>query len=133
MGVIRLAGEALLQLAVGSGERALVLRDGILLEGQPPFQRGELRAQADGGLLKAINPRGGQLELALRLRDLLVHRADVSREVIRLQRQRHHQIPQRFAHVRSPANRIKINGDLSPLNLGLNLSAISGIMELERS
>ena len=103
LGVIRLAGEALLQLAVGSGERALVLRDGVLLQGKPPLQRGELRAQAGGSLLKALHARGGQLELALRLRDLLVHRADVPREVVRLQRQRHHKVAQRFAHVLSPA------------------------------
>ena len=82
--VIRLAGEALLQLAVGSGEGAFVLRDGVLLEGQPPFQRGELGTQACSGLLKALDTRSSQLELALRLRDLLVHRADVPREVVRL-------------------------------------------------
>ena len=114
--------EALLQLAVGSSERALVLRDGVLLQGKPPLQRGKLRAQS-----------GGQLELALRLRDLFIHRADVPREVVRLQRQRHYQVAQRFAYVLSPTNRIKINGDLLPLNSGLNLSVNSGIMELERS
>ena len=80
-----------------------VLRDGVLLQGQPALQRGELGAQAGGGLLKALDARSGQLELALRFRDLLVHRADVPREVVRLQRQRYHKLPQRFAHALSPA------------------------------
>ena len=133
LGVICLAGEALLQLAVGSSERALVLRDGVLLQGQPAFQRGKLRAQTGGSLLKALHARGGQLELALRFRDLLVHRADIPREVVRLQRQRHYQVAQRFAYVLSPTNRIEINGALLPLNSGLNLSVNSGIIESERS
>ena len=133
LGAIRLAGEALLQLAVGSGERALVLRDSLLLKREPPLERGQLRSQPFRALLEALHARGGKAELAFRFGDLLLDRADVAGEVVRLKGQGHHQVAEGFAHLLSPANRIKRSGHELPLNFGLNLTINTGILRPERS
>lgn len=88
----RPAGKALLQLVVEGGERALVLRDGLLLKREPPLERGELRSQPFRTLLEALHARGGKAELALRLGDLLLDRADVAGKVVGLKRQGYHQV-----------------------------------------
>ena len=84
LGVVALPGKALLQLVVGGGERALILRDGLLLKREPPLERGQLRSQPFRTLLEALHARGGKAELAFRFGDLLLDRADVAGKVVRL-------------------------------------------------
>ena len=133
LGIAALPGKALLQLVVSGGERALVLGDGLLLKHEPPLERGELRTQPFRTLLEALHARGGKAELALRLGDLLLDRADVAGKVVRLKGQGHHQVAEGFAHLLSPANRIKRSGHELPLNFGLNLTINTGILRSERS
>ena len=102
LGVVALPGKALLQLVVGGGERALVLRDGLLLKREPPLKRGQLRTQSFRTLLEALHARGGEAKLALRLGDLLLDRADVAGKVVGLKRQGHYQVAEGFAHAVSP-------------------------------
>ena len=133
LGIVALPGKALLQLVVGGGKRALVLRDGLLLKREPPLKRGQLRTQPLRALLEALHARGGEAKLALRFSDLLLDRADVAGKVVRLKRQGHHQVAEGFAHLLSPANRIKRSGHELPLNFGLNLTVNTGILRPERS
>ena len=133
LGVVALPGKALLQLVVGGGERAPVLRDGLLLKREPPLERGQLHSQPFRTLLEALHARGGEAKLALRFSDLLLDRADVAGKVVRLKRQGHHQVAEGFAHLLSPANRIKRSGHELPLNFGLNLTINTGILRPERS
>ena len=98
LSIIRLARIALLELAVGGGERAFVLRDGLLLERHTALQSAQLCGQSGGCALKALHARGGETEFALRFGDLFVDRFDVPREVVRLQRQRYHKVAEGFAH-----------------------------------
>lgn len=74
LSITRLARLALLELAVGGGERAFVLRDGLLLERHTALQSAQLCGQSGGCALKALHARGGETEFALRFGDLFVDR-----------------------------------------------------------
>lgn len=98
LGIVILPVVAFLQLVPGGGQCLFVLTNRICLQGKGAFQRGELCAQALGGLLKVPNTCGGQLKLGLRLLDLPLDGADVAGEVIGVQGQGYDKVPERFSH-----------------------------------
>ena len=102
LGVIVLAGKALLQLVVRRRKRPFILCYCILLQRQTAFQRRKLGGEAGGAAFKALHAGGRQLELALRLGNLLIDGFDVAGKIVRLQGQRHHKIAEGFSHQYSP-------------------------------
>ena len=82
LGVVALSGIALLQLIAGLPERAFVLSDGILLQGQRALERVQLCGKTRSRLFKVRHARAGQFEGGLRLLDLLLHGADVAGKVV---------------------------------------------------
>ena len=113
LGVIVLAGKALLQLVVCRRKRPLILCYCVLLQRQAAFQRRKLGGKAGGAAFKALHARGRQLELALRLGNLLVDGFDVAGKIVRLQGQGHHKIAEGFSHRYSPRCNKKSVGDCS--------------------
>ena len=102
LGVIILAGKALLQLIVRRRKRTLILCYRILLQGQAALQRRKLGGKPCGAAFKALHAGGRQLKLALRLSDLLIDGLDVSGKIVRLQGQRYHKVAEGFSHWYSP-------------------------------
>ena len=100
--VIVLAGKALLQLVVRRRQCPLILCYCILLQIQAALQRRKLGGKAGGAALKALHAGGRQLELALRLSDLLIDGLDVACKIVRLQGQRYHKVAEGFSHWYSP-------------------------------
>ena len=101
--IVVLTVVTLLKFAARLCERALVLYDRILLQGELTLQCGQLRRQPSSGGLEVIHTRACQLECRLRFLYLLLDGFDVAGEVIAVQRQRYHQIAERFAQSFSPA------------------------------
>ena len=102
LGVIVLAGKALLQLVVRRRKRPFILRHSILLQGQAALQRRKLGGKAGGAAFKALHAGGCQLELALRLSDLLIDGLDVPGKIVRLQGQRYHTVAEGVSQWYSP-------------------------------
>ena len=98
VGVVALAIIALLQLVAGCLERTLILIHDLPLKGQLLLKGREAGIQPRGGLLEVLYTGSRQLEEALRLLDLLVHRADIAGKVVRLQRQADNEVAQGFWH-----------------------------------
>ena len=96
---LALPGIGVFQLLVRSFQRTLVLRDGFLLQRQFLLQGGKLRLRALDGFLKVVHARGGALEFALRLLYLFVDGREIAREIVPVQRKRHHKVAQDFAHL----------------------------------
>ena len=74
------------------------MRNHILLQLQPAFQRGQLCCQPFGGIFKALDTGSGQLEIGLRFLYLLVDRLDVAGEIFGIQGKRHNKVAEGFSH-----------------------------------
>ena len=71
---------------------------GVIRKLEGALERGQPRR----GRLEVLHAGGSQMKRRLRFLDLLIDGFDVAREIIAVQRQRHHKIAERLAHDGSP-------------------------------